>query len=139
MSQVCTFLSTKLAGTHFHSQLVIYLPGSDSNLTAYVKKWISVLEADPIEDEAMIKDTLRSLTAGYLAIADCPGVLFSGELAEIYPDAIFICTTRDPERWFKSWVMVMGTAQFMIFIVYLLWPLPTLRYLGSWMRGGRKR
>jgi hypothetical protein len=32
----------------------------------------------------MVKDTLRTLTAGYLFVVDCPAVLFSDEFAELY-------------------------------------------------------
>lgn len=42
----------------------------------------------------MIKDTLRTLTAGYLFVADCPAVLFSDKLAELYPEATYIALSK---------------------------------------------
>jgi Sulfotransferase domain len=81
----------------------------------------------------MIKDTLRTLMAGYVCVADCPGILFSGELAELYPDAIVICTTRDPKRWYESMKEVMQTVFLMTFLDFIFLPMPTLRYFGTWV------
>jgi hypothetical protein len=82
----------------------------------------------------MIKDTLRSLTAGYLAISDGTAALFSGELAELYPDAVVICTTRDPVTWHRSVKEVGQTVNLMTFLDYLFLPMPTLRYFGTWVK-----
>jgi hypothetical protein len=49
----------------------------------------------------VIKNTLRDLVAGYVALTDVPGAHFTGELVELYPDAVVICTTRDPGRWWE--------------------------------------
>jgi len=87
----------------------------------------------------MIKDTLRTLTAGYVSTADTPAYLFSGELAELYPDAIVICTTRDPVRWHESIKEVMQTVHLMVFLNILFLPLPTLRYFGAWVKCTEKR
>ncbi|KAF8513442.1 hypothetical protein BU17DRAFT_53283, partial [Hysterangium stoloniferum] len=39
---------------------------------------------------------------GYHAVLDQPAALFPGELYEAYPDAKFILTTRDPDKWVTS-------------------------------------
>ncbi|KAJ6529835.1 P-loop containing nucleoside triphosphate hydrolase protein [Mycena capillaripes] len=46
----------------------------------------------------------------FKAVADVPGILFAAELIQTYPDALVILTTRDPDRWWKSFsdtLMVM--------------------------------
>ena len=35
-------------------------------------------------------------------VADVPGILFATELIQAYPEAKIILTTRDPDRWWKS-------------------------------------
>jgi len=35
-------------------------------------------------------------------VADVPGILFAEELIHAYPEAQIILTTRDPDRWWKS-------------------------------------
>ncbi|KAE9365253.1 NAD dependent epimerase/dehydratase [Stipitochalara longipes BDJ] len=106
---------------------------------AFIKKWISICNADPVTDSAIIKDTLRTLSAGYVSIADTPSYLFSGELAELYPDAIVICTIRDPVRWHESMKEVMQTVYLMVFLNILFLPLPTLRHFGAWVKAIEKR
>jgi hypothetical protein len=36
--------------------------------------------------------------------ADNPSILFAEELITAYPDAKVILTTRDPDRWWKSYI-----------------------------------
>jgi hypothetical protein len=38
----------------------------------------------------------------FQAVADVPGILFAKELIQAYPDAKVILTTRNPERWWRS-------------------------------------
>ncbi len=44
----------------------------------------------------------EKIFADYGATTDVPGCLFYKELAEAYPDAKVILTTRDPDKWFAS-------------------------------------
>jgi hypothetical protein len=81
--------------------------------SGFIKKWTTIINADATTDKAMIKDTLSTLLTGYVAVADCPATLFSGELAEVYPNAIVICTTRDPEKWYVSFENVAKTTHVM--------------------------
>ena len=76
-------------------------------------------------------ETLKSLTAGYVGITDVPGVLYIGELARLYPDAIVICTTRDKDEWWGSLVATRKNARFW-WLDLLFWPMPTLRFFGEW-------
>jgi hypothetical protein len=44
----------------------------------------------------------EELYAGYGSTVDWPGCSFYAELAEHYPDAKVILSTRDPNRWYES-------------------------------------
>lgn len=60
-----------------------------------------------LEDESGV--SLMSLTNGYAAILDCPGMDFYQELMSLHPDALVILTTRDsPSAWWKSYYETMG-------------------------------
>lgn len=98
-------------------------------MTAYAQKWISI--QDEHASEEVIKETLRDLTAGYVATTDCPAIQFTGELTKLYPNAIVICTTRDQNSWWRSAQALMkNTGLWWLDIVF--WPMPTLRYFGNW-------
>ncbi len=58
---------------------------------SHVPKWIEAYEnsAQPW-DEIFEK---------YEATVDVPGALFYKEFLDYYPDAKFVLTTRDPEKW----------------------------------------
>ncbi|KAF8498877.1 hypothetical protein BU17DRAFT_59255, partial [Hysterangium stoloniferum] len=43
-----------------------------------------------------------TILQGYHAVLDQPPALFPGELYAAYPDAKFILTTRDPDKWATS-------------------------------------
>ena len=45
---------------------------------------------------------MRELIAGYVALTDAPAIQFTGQLSEIYPNALAICQTGDPDSWYKS-------------------------------------
>lgn len=44
----------------------------------------------------------RKAYAGFHSAVDWPTAAFCKELAEAYPDAKFILTLRDPEKWYES-------------------------------------
>ncbi len=54
-------------------------------------------------------DELLKMTKNYDAFADAPwgGSYFFKKLHEVYPDAKFIFTKRDPEKWYKSFETMM--------------------------------
>jgi len=49
----------------------------------FIKSWIQIMNADPVQEKPMMKDKLRTMLSGYDAVIDAPAILFSGELAEI--------------------------------------------------------
>lgn len=62
-----------------------------------------------------------------------------GELVETYPEAIVICTTRDPARWWASFESVSNTIFLMKALNALFILLPTLRYFGAWIDAMTRR
>ncbi|KAJ0329861.1 hypothetical protein COL5a_003686 [Colletotrichum fioriniae] len=66
-----------------------------------IRSWITCLSHTPIRTAADEKVVLDTLTAhfhdGYAAVVDVPGMLFTEELAALHPDALVICTVREPE------------------------------------------
>lgn len=92
------------------------------------------MKANPETDKAFIQDTLRGLLAGNVAVTDAPGVLFVGELLELYPDAVVICTTRDTQSWFRSYSDVANRVSRIVSLMPIFWPIPSVRYLKTWRK-----
>lgn len=87
---------------------------------------------DPKSDDVTVKTNLQDLLAGYIGVTDQPAVLFTRELAELYPNAKVIVTVRDPEKWFTSIQLVRKT-----FLAWWLpivfWPVPGFRWISKFM------
>jgi hypothetical protein len=87
---------------------------------------------DPKVDDVAVKAHLQDLLAGYIGITDQPAILFTRELAELYPDAKVIVTVRDPEKWFRS-IQVVRKTVFVWWLPIIFWPMPTLRWASKVM------
>jgi hypothetical protein len=48
------------------------------------------------------------LLQNYKACVDFPTCLYYQELMEVFPDAVVVLNTRDPEKWFESWEHLMS-------------------------------
>ncbi|KAL2783027.1 NAD dependent epimerase/dehydratase [Aspergillus keveii] len=103
-----------------------------------IKSWIQIIKlwcsALPEEKEtksalAMMKERLD----GYVAVTDAPGAQFTPELLSLYPDAIVICTVRDPIAWDKSMGQTAGLAT-MWFLSFVLLPLPGMRHFTTYIK-----
>jgi hypothetical protein len=94
-------------------------------LPATIRTWSKML--DPSSPSDQIKASLRSMLAGYVGITDTWGTVFTPELLEMYPDALVICTIRDPDAWWKSLGDLTGNAPSPLFMKILLWPVPVFR------------
>ena len=95
-----------------------------------IRSWIRVLSHWPARndsDKRLIHDLMASRLDGYVATTDAPASGLVPELMEIYPDAIVICTVRDPVSWEKSMLGISNAAT-MWFLRAVLFPLPALRY-----------
>ncbi|KAF8520135.1 hypothetical protein BU17DRAFT_8866, partial [Hysterangium stoloniferum] len=55
-----------------------------------------------ISDGMSTPEQFDMILQGYHAVLDQPAALFPGELYEAYPNAKFILTTRDPDKWVTS-------------------------------------
>jgi hypothetical protein len=77
-------------------------------------------------DRVLILDRLRELTEGCVASTDQPGCYFIEELLELYPNAKVICTTRDKESWWASYVALWSSIH-ELYNHPLLWLSPALR------------
>ncbi|KAF8586163.1 hypothetical protein K439DRAFT_978169 [Ramaria rubella] len=61
-----------------------------------------LLTWNKIGDGKGTTEDVHMLCDGYGAVLDYPPAMYPSELYAAYPDAKFILTTRDPEKWEKS-------------------------------------
>lgn len=67
------------------------------------RKWIEAYKGKYTDErEPFTKEEWDDLLGQSQACIDLPGVLFSVELAEMYPEAKVIIQTRDAEKWYAS-------------------------------------
>lgn len=81
---------------------------TDFPLLAYVKLWYQILRSRA--DKPVLLKLLKKATAGFVAVTDAPANHFIPELLELYPNAIVVCVSRDPKKWWASWSAVVGKA-----------------------------
>lgn len=106
-----------------------------SNDERHIKTQMQILEHTPIrcaDDKHFILAKLSELVKGYAATADSAMCQFVPELLELHPDAVVICTVRDPDAWAKSMGELASTSFQMALSVVLFW-LPCLRYFPRWV------
>jgi hypothetical protein len=89
-------------------------------------------------DKEKSKKLLREMTKGFVAVSDAPCCQFVEELMEIYPDAIVICATRDPKKWWQSMKPVADNAS-TPGLSTLVWPIAKWRVLPSAIAGLTQR
>jgi len=77
-------------GPCYHTGVIISQGKSDFDA------WIK------ISDGPATPEAFDAIFQGYHVVLDCPSALFPGELYEAYPDAKFILTTREPDKWVTS-------------------------------------
>lgn len=95
-----------------------------------IKSWIKLLSHFPPKsesDKSLIHNTLKQRFDGYAAATDAPTSGLVKELLEIYPDALVVCTIRDPDAWVKSMESVQN-ASTMWFLRFVLFPIPGMRH-----------
>ena len=94
-----------------------------------MRQWIKIQR--PNASPELVRSTLRDLTAGYVGTTDSPANAYIEELAEIYPNAIVICSTRDSASWWKSAQELYKNTD-LWWLDIMFFPMPTLRYFGQW-------
>jgi hypothetical protein len=106
-----------------------------------IKSWIKLLTLWPTsnpEHKPDIQNILKDRMDGYAACADAPACELVEELLEIYPDAIVICTTRDPDKWTES-MRTVESAATLWFLQFVLFPLPGMRHFPKYIQLLRKQ
>lgn len=99
-----------------------------------IKRWIKVFRRTPIQNEAdrkYVHSEIKDLIDGFVGCTDLPGNACVEELMEIYPDAIVICTMRDPDKWWESIRPIVEKGN-MTVLSWILAPLPTLRWFRTY-------
>ncbi|OHE99837.1 hypothetical protein CORC01_04738 [Colletotrichum orchidophilum] len=96
-----------------------------------IRSWTAALEHTPFRsaaDEKVVLDVLRThFGQGYAATVDVPGMLFTEELVGLHPDALVLCTMRDPDAWVRS-IRQTGQKSLQAFLSFALFLLPTMRW-----------
>jgi hypothetical protein len=110
----------------------VYHGGTQATLgpEVEIRSWIKLLSHFPPKsatDKKLIQDILKQLFDGYAAATDAPTSGLVEELIEVYPNAMVICTIRDPDAWVKSMEGV-SNASTMWFLRFVLFPIPGMRY-----------
>jgi hypothetical protein len=106
-----------------------------------IRTWIALLSHWPPQspsDKSFVTSILRERLDGYVAVTDSPCNGLVSELVELYPDAIVICTVRDPDAWVKSMETVANAAT-LWFLRYVLCLLPTMRFFPDYIELLRKQ
>lgn len=97
---------------------------------ADIVSWTRLLRHFPFRtdaDRALAFATLKERLGGYAGTTDFPAFLFVPELLELHPDAVVICTVRDPVAWQQS-VGQVSSAVTKWFLRAVLFPLPGVRH-----------
>ncbi|KAH8900754.1 hypothetical protein GQ53DRAFT_708649 [Thozetella sp. PMI_491] len=97
--------------------------------------WNKLLSRWPPKNDAdrkRVMDILKAQFDGYVATTDTPGAQLFPQLLELYPNAIVICTVRDPESWTRS-MAAIATAATLWFLRFVLLPLPTMRHFPDYI------
>lgn len=102
---------------------------------AEIRSWIKLLSHWPPRsdvDKKVVQDIIRRRPDGFAAATDAPAFFLVPELLELYPDAMVICTVRDPAEWQRSMAGVVAAAT-MWFLRVVLLPLPTMRHFVAYV------
>ncbi|WQF80827.1 hypothetical protein CDEST_05841 [Colletotrichum destructivum] len=108
------------------------------------ERWLEVLELGAIPPESRTKTQhnkiqylLSELTEGYVATVDWPANFMTEELLQLHPNAVVICTTRDPDSWAKS-LAILGQVMNNWYFPFLVSVLPKVGLHSRWREGWEK-
>jgi len=122
-------LSELLGGPCYHGGTQLLC--SDESV---IKRWIEVFRKTPIcneQDKQFVHSEIKALMDGFVGCTDLPGNACVEELLEIHPDAIVICTVRDPEKWWDSIRPIVEKANFTL-LFWILLPVPRFRWFRTY-------
>ncbi|KAH5573193.1 hypothetical protein HBI24_202420 [Parastagonospora nodorum] len=125
-SSLSLALSTLLHGPVYHG-------GTQATLgpEIEIRSWITLLSAWP-SNRTLTTRILKERLTGYAAVTDSPCNGLVEELVDLYPDAIVICTIRDPDAWVESMATVANAATLSFLRVVLFW-VPTMRWFPQYI------
>jgi len=118
-------------------QAPVYHGGTQLTLAATheLQPTINLLSHYPPQtpsETALLRGLLAERLDGYAAVTDAP---FSGlveHLVALHPDALVICTTRDPASWVRSMEGLRGVVTG-LFLRFALLPLPGIRHFPAFV------
>ncbi|KAF2996818.1 hypothetical protein E8E13_002351 [Curvularia kusanoi] len=123
-------LSILLDAPVYHGGTQVFL-GSPS----HIKSWITTLSHWPAHspsDSHIITTQLQNLLYGYAAIADLPSYALVPDLLKLYPDALIVCTVRDPDAWATSMMTLHNLVNRWYLSVVLFW-IPGIRLVPKYL------
>jgi hypothetical protein len=106
-----------------------------------IRSWITLLSHWPpktANDSTLVNRILKERLSGYAAVTDAPCYSLVPELLALYPNALVICTVRDPDAWMQS-MATIANASTLWFLRFVLFPLPTMRYFPDLVNVLRKQ
>ncbi len=95
-------LSLKLALEHIGLGPCYHMSEMLAQMRSHLPLWIEAAKGQPQWD---------AIFAGYQSTTDYPGCMFWRELADQYPEAKIVLTTRDPDKWFESGAATVFSAE----------------------------
>ncbi|KAJ0160608.1 hypothetical protein CTA2_7674 [Colletotrichum tanaceti] len=108
------------------------------------ERWLEALELGAVRPTSRTKTQgakmrylLSELTEGYVATVDWPANFMTDELLQLHPDAVVICTTRDPDSWARS-LAILGRVMSNWYFPILVSVLPRIRLHTRWREGWEK-
>jgi hypothetical protein len=108
------------------------------------ERWLEALELGAMPPASRTKTQhnkiqylLSELTEGYVATVDWPANFMTDELMQLHPDAVVICTTRDPESWARS-LAILGQVMDNWYFPILVSVLPKVGLHARWREGWEK-
>ncbi|KAF2629146.1 hypothetical protein BU25DRAFT_409616 [Macroventuria anomochaeta] len=121
----------------------VYHGGTQATLgpPSHIQAWIDLLSRWPPHspsDTRTIQTHLQNRLDGYAAVTDSPCNGLIPELLTLFPNAMVICTTRDPDAWVKSMATVSNAAT-LWFLRFVLFWLPGMRHFPAYIDVLRKQ
>lgn len=123
-------LEKLLDGPVYHGGTHVYFSDDD----AHMRLWGQAIDAKYRDkDKERTQKILRQILKGYAGCLDAPVNMFLEELVDLYPDAKFVLTTRDPVKWWQSLGNIIGYVPW--YLNVLIAPTPGLRWVGKVWEG----
>lgn len=124
----CAALSHLLKGPTYHAGVQYGSLGCPSEKHILTMIQACNLPTLPPPQKETALQNLSSILQGYVATADPPLSLLIPELLTLYPEALVLCTVRDPQTWTRSILEISRAARPTLAGFIFFW-IPSVRYL----------